>query len=43
VGLQDNMPFWDCSGNDWILVKGVWVRSIPLKENLSAAVAICCQ
>lgn len=40
LGLQDKMDEWDCAGSDWILVKGVWVRSIPVKQPLSAAVAI---
>ncbi len=39
-GLQDKMDEWDCAGNDWVFVKGVWVRSVPLEPPLSAAVAI---
>jgi len=40
LGLQDDMRSWDCSGQDWISVDKVWVRSLPAPHNLSAAVAI---
>ena len=40
IGLQDNMSHWDCCGEDWIFVNEVWVRSVPMGHNLSAAVAI---
>ncbi len=40
LGLQDNMAQWDCSGDGWIFVNRVWVRSVPLEHPLSAAVAI---
>lgn len=40
LGLQDNMAKWDCFGNDWIYVNQVWVHSLPIKDNLSTAVAI---
>jgi hypothetical protein len=39
LGLQDNMASWECLGPDWTLVNRVWVRSLPLKNNLSGAVA----
>lgn len=40
LGLQDNMQEWDCSGEGWIFVDKVWVRSLPLRGNLSTAIAI---
>lgn len=40
LGLQNKMDEWDCYGNDWIFVHGVWVRSLPNRHQLSAAVAI---
>lgn len=40
TGLQDNMAEWDCVGKNWVRVNGIWVRSIAIKNNLSAAVAI---
>jgi len=40
LGLQDNMADWDCSGNGWVSVNNTWVSSMPMKYNLSAAVAI---
>ncbi len=39
LGLQDHMDDWDCFGNGWISVKGIRVRSLPIQENLSIAVA----
>ena len=41
LGLQDQMNRLDCYGKGWILVNNVWVRSFFMKENFSAAVAIC--
>ena len=39
-GLQDEMNRWDCSGDGWIFVNNLCVRSVPVKHHLSAAVAI---
>ena len=41
VGLQNDLPFWDCSGENWILVHNVWVQSIQIAEGISSAIAIC--
>ncbi|MCK4934333.1 MAG: 4'-phosphopantetheinyl transferase superfamily protein [Simkaniaceae bacterium] len=40
IGLQDDMDRWNCCGKDWIFVNEVWVKSLPIGNNLAAAVAI---
>lgn len=40
LGIQDGMNRWDCAGDDWVFVNEVWVRSLPIKHCLSAAIAI---